>query len=112
MVMVKPAPWGAGVSAGAKPSSSLSVDARAPDADPRAATRTDVETSRKAKDEYETTERPLIDLRGQAIALDLFDHDFGDFDADDHLGRVVLPLDFIATAGATSDAEKRAEGVQ
>ena len=37
MVMVKPAPWGAGESAGAKPSSSLSVDARAPDADPRSA---------------------------------------------------------------------------
>ena len=32
MVMVGTAPWGAGVSSGAKPSSSLSVDARAPDA--------------------------------------------------------------------------------
>ena len=81
----------------------------APDADPRAATRRAEYETTKAFDEYETTERPLIDLRGQAIALDLFDHDFGDFDADDHLGRVVLPLDFIATAGATSDAEKRAE---
>jgi hypothetical protein len=78
----------------------------APDADPRAATRR-AETSRK-RDEYETTERP-VDVRGQAIALDLFDHDFGDFDADDFLGRVVLPLDAVATAGATSDAEKRAE---
>ena len=78
----------------------------APDADPRSATRR-AETSRK-RDEYETTERP-VDVRGQAIALDLFDHDFGDFDADDFLGRVVLPLDAVATAGATSDAEKRAE---
>lgn len=81
----------------------------APDADPRAATRGAEYETTKAFDEYETTERPLIDLRGQAIALDLFDHDFGDFDADDHLGRVVLPLDAVATAGATSDAEKRAE---
>ena len=30
-------------------------------------------------------------------------------DADDFLGRVVLPLDAVATAGATSDAEKRTE---
>lgn len=78
-----------------------------PDADPCAATRR-VEASRE-RDEYETTEEGPVDVRGQAVALDLFDHDFDDFDADDFLGRVVLPLDAVATAGATSDAEKRTE---
>ena len=56
------------------------------------------------------TDTAETDVRGLAVALDLFDHDFGDFDADDFLGRVVLPLDAVATAGATSaDAEKRSE---
>ena len=49
--------------------------------------------------------------RTGSVVLDLFDHDFGDFDADDFLGRVVLPLDAVATAGVSVDDEpsRRAE---
>jgi hypothetical protein len=42
-----------------------------------------------------------------SVVLDLFDHDFGDFDADDFLGRVVLPLDAVATAGVSVDEPSR-----
>lgn len=38
-----------------------------------------------------------------SVALDLFDHGFGDFDADDFLGRVVLPLDAVATMSVSSE---------
>lgn len=51
--------------------------------------------------------KTVNDVRGQAITLDLFDHDFGDFDADDFLGRVVVPLDRIGTI--TDGADKRSE---
>ena len=49
--------------------------------------------------------------RTGSVVLDLFDHDFGDFDADDFLGRVVLPLDAVATAGVSVDerSSRRAE---
>jgi hypothetical protein len=42
-------------------------------------------------------------VAGQVLELDLYDHDEGVFDADDFLGRVLLPLERVPTASEGGD---------